>query len=41
MHGLKIAGVRLDRKLLADIAVRDPVTFAQVVQAARQATAGT
>ena len=40
MHGLKVAGVQLDRKVLADIAVRDPATFAQVVQAARQATAG-
>jgi len=40
MHGLKVAGVQLDRKLLADIAVRDPGAFAQVVQAARQATAG-
>ena len=40
MYGLKVAGVQLDRKLLADIAVRDPATFAQVVQAARQATAG-
>ena len=40
MHGLKVAGVQLDRKVLADIAVHDPATFAQVVQAARQATAG-
>lgn len=40
MHGLKVAGVHLDRKLLADIAVRDPEVFAQVVRAARQATAG-
>jgi len=40
MYGLKAAGVQLDRKLLADIAVRDPATFAQVVQAARQASAG-
>ena len=27
MHGLKLAGVELDRKVLADIAVRDPETF--------------
>jgi len=39
MHGLKAAGVRLDRKLLADMAVRDPQAFAQVVEAARQAAA--
>ena len=39
MYGLKIAGVPLDRKTLADIAVHDPATFAQVVQAAREASA--
>ena len=27
MHGLKQAGVEVDRKMLADIAVRDAVTF--------------
>ena len=27
MHGLSQAGVELDRKVLADIAVRDPETF--------------
>ena len=40
MHGLKLAGVQLDRKVLADIAVRDPSAFGQVVQTARQAAAG-
>ena len=40
MHGLKIAGVHLDRKVLADIAVHDPAGFAQVVEAARSAAAG-
>ena len=39
MHGLKIAGVELDRKTLADIAVDEPKAFAQVVQAAREASA--
>jgi large subunit ribosomal protein L20 len=39
MHGLKLAGVELDRKSLADIAVRDPAAFGRVVDAARQATA--
>lgn len=37
MHGLKIAGVDLDRKVLADIAVRDPQGFGQLVEKARQA----
>jgi large subunit ribosomal protein L20 len=40
MHGLKLAGVELDRKTLADLAVRDPSAFGQVVEAARQAAAG-
>ncbi len=39
MHGLKVAGVNLDRKALADIAVHDPAAFGQVVAAARQAAA--
>jgi large subunit ribosomal protein L20 len=39
MHGLKAAGVRLDRKVLADLAVQDPSTFGRLVEAARQASA--
>lgn len=37
MHGLKLAGVHLDRKTLADIAVRDPAVFGQIVKTAQQA----
>lgn len=37
IHGLKQAGVEIDRKALADIAVRDPGAFAQLVEVARQA----
>ncbi|MDH3627512.1 MAG: 50S ribosomal protein L20 [Acidobacteriota bacterium] len=40
MHGLKLAGVDLDRKILADIAVKEPQVFGQVIQAARQAIQG-
>lgn len=40
MHGLKLAGVDLDRKVLADLAVREPRVFGHVVQAARQAIQG-
>jgi large subunit ribosomal protein L20 len=40
MHALKIAGVRLDRKILADLAVHDPAAFGRVVGAARQAASG-
>jgi large subunit ribosomal protein L20 len=32
MHGLKVANVELDRKVLADIAVRDAATFASLVK---------
>ena len=39
MHGLKLAGVELDRKVLADIAVRDPETFRRFAEAAREASA--
>jgi large subunit ribosomal protein L20 len=37
INGLKIAGVELDRKALADIAVRDPGTFASLVAKAKDA----
>ncbi|MDP9295194.1 MAG: 50S ribosomal protein L20 [Actinomycetota bacterium] len=37
IHGLKQAGIELDRKVLADIAVRDPAAFAGLVEAARGA----
>jgi large subunit ribosomal protein L20 len=37
MHGLKLAGVELDRKVLADIAVRDPETFSRFAETAREA----
>jgi len=39
IHGLALAGIELDRKVLADIAVRDPETFRRFAQAAREATA--
>lgn len=35
IHGLKQAGVELDRKILADIAVQDAGTFAQLVEVAK------
>jgi len=39
IHGLKLANVSLDRKVLADLAVRDEAAFAAVVDVARQALA--
>lgn len=35
MYGLRQAQIDLDRKVLADIAVRDPQTFTHIVKAAR------
>ena len=39
MYGLKVAGVELNRKVLADIAVNDPATFAALAQTASKAIA--
>jgi large subunit ribosomal protein L20 len=39
ISGLQKAGVELDRKALADLAVRDPAAFGQLVQAAKDALA--
>lgn len=36
MHGLKQANVELDRKILADLAVRDPETFKKIAAVAEQ-----
>ncbi len=37
IHGLKAAGVALDRKVLADIAVKDAAGFAQLAEKAKAA----
>ena len=37
MSGLKKAGVNLDRKMLADLAVREPEVFAQMAARAKDA----
>lgn len=37
VKGLKAAGIELDRKVLADLAVRDPQAFAAVVNQAKAA----
>jgi large subunit ribosomal protein L20 len=39
MHGLKLAEVELDRKILADLAVSDPAMFAALADKARAALA--
>jgi large subunit ribosomal protein L20 len=35
VHGLKLANVQVDRKVLADIAVRDAATFAKLADLAK------
>ncbi|HEX7434058.1 MAG TPA: 50S ribosomal protein L20 [Anaerolineaceae bacterium] len=35
IHGLKVAGVDLNRKILADLAVRDPLAFSAVAAKAK------
>jgi large subunit ribosomal protein L20 len=39
VNALKLAGIELDRKILADMAVRDPAAFSQVVAQAQPAPA--
>ncbi|MFN2569967.1 MAG: 50S ribosomal protein L20 [Candidatus Dormibacteria bacterium] len=39
MHGLKGAGIDLNRKMLADLAVQDSVSFAALVEEAKAALA--
>jgi large subunit ribosomal protein L20 len=31
MHGIKLAGLELDRKVLSDIAIREPEAFAAII----------
>ena len=39
IHGLGLAGIEVNRKMLADIAVRDPETFSRFADKAREAVA--
>ena len=36
IHGLKLAGVDVNRKMLAELAMRDPEAFAQVASSAKE-----
>lgn len=40
IQGVKAAGIGLDRRSLAELAVRDPASFEKVVEAAQKALAG-
>src|SRR6184192_4053581 len=37
MHGVKLAGLELDRKVLSDLAIREPEAFAAIVSAVQAA----
>ena len=37
IHALKLAEIRLDRKILADLAVSDPKAFTRIVEVAKSA----
>ncbi len=39
MYGLKLAGIELNRKILADMAVNDPEGFAQLAEVAKEKVA--
>lgn len=39
MHGLKVANIELDRKILADMAMNAPEAFAKVAEASKAALA--
>jgi len=39
MHGLKLAGIELDRKILADMAMNNPSAFTKVAEASKAALA--
>jgi large subunit ribosomal protein L20 len=39
MQGLKLAGIELDRRVLAELAVSEPAAFAALVESARAALA--
>ncbi|MDA1081598.1 MAG: 50S ribosomal protein L20 [Gemmatimonadetes bacterium] len=37
MNGLRIAGIEVDRKILSDLAIRDPAAFTVLAEAAKKA----
>src|SRR5712671_1777401 len=39
MHGVKLAGIDIDRKVLSDLAIREPEAFAAIVTQAHAALA--
>ena len=39
MHGLKVAGITINRKMLSELAINDKAAFAQLVETAKKALA--
>jgi large subunit ribosomal protein L20 len=39
MHGAKLAGLELDRKVLSDLAIREPESFAAIVETVKASLA--
>ena len=37
MHGLKVAGIEINRKMLSEMAISNPAAFAQLVEIAKKA----
>ena len=37
MHGLKVAGIEINRKMLSEMAINDPVAFTKLVEIAKKA----
>jgi large subunit ribosomal protein L20 len=37
IHGMSLAGIELDRKSLAELAIREPEGFGEVVKSAQEA----
>ena len=37
MHGLKVAGIEINRKMLSEMAISDPAAFTQLVEIAKKA----
>ena len=37
MHGLKVAGIQINRKMLSEMAINDPVAFAALCEIAKKA----
>src|SRR5204863_4659232 len=37
MHGMKLAGIDIDRKVMSDLAIREPDAFAAIVASAKSA----